>query len=168
MDGCGRRLSTTRLFAAVAGGGRSWARADVSRAAVVCDLRRGPAALSWFRGLACDGALILAHAALLPAVAAVEHRPAYHRGPLSLLHASVSLRTYAAARWRVERARAHQRGQLAMTTTAQLRSGKGAADENFTVAPWILQRRHRQGILALYEFVRVADDIADHRGPGET
>src|SRR3974390_575130 len=76
MDGCGRRLSTTRLFAAVAGGGRSWARADVSRAAGVCDLRRGPAALSWFRGLAWVGSLFLAPAALLPAVAAVEHRPA--------------------------------------------------------------------------------------------
>ena len=49
-----------------------------------------------------------------------------------------------------------------MTTSAQLRSGKGAADENFPVASWIIQRRHRRVILAFYEFVRVADDIADH------
>ena len=54
-----------------------------------------------------------------------------------------------------------------MTTSAQLRSGKGAADENFPVASWIIQRRHRRVILAFYEFVRVADDIADHGGLSE-
>ena len=49
-----------------------------------------------------------------------------------------------------------------MIASEQLRSGKGADDENFTVASWLIKRRHRPLIHAFYEFVRVADDIADH------
>lgn len=49
-----------------------------------------------------------------------------------------------------------------MTTSAEHRSGKGSHDENFPVASVLIQRRHRPAVLAFYEFVRVADDIADH------
>jgi squalene synthase HpnC len=42
------------------------------------------------------------------------------------------------------------------------RSGKGHRDENFPVASWLIHRRHRDVILAFYNFVRSADDIADH------
>ncbi len=49
-----------------------------------------------------------------------------------------------------------------MTTAGELRSGKGHRDENFPVASWLIDARHRGIILAFYEFVRVADDIADH------
>jgi len=49
-----------------------------------------------------------------------------------------------------------------MTTASELRSGKGHRDENFPVASWLIDARHRGIILAFYEFVRVADDIADH------
>ena len=49
-----------------------------------------------------------------------------------------------------------------MTHSGELRSGKGAHDENFPVASWLIKPRHRPVILAFYEFVRVADDIADH------
>lgn len=49
-----------------------------------------------------------------------------------------------------------------MTAAAELRSGKGHRDENFPVASWLIEPRHRGLILAFYEFVRVADDIADH------
>lgn len=49
-----------------------------------------------------------------------------------------------------------------MTHSGELRSGKGAHDENFPVVSWLIKRRHRPVILAFYEFVRVADDIADH------
>jgi squalene synthase HpnC len=45
---------------------------------------------------------------------------------------------------------------------AALRSGKGHKDENFPVASRLIHPRHRGAILAFYEFVRVADDIADH------
>jgi squalene synthase HpnC len=45
---------------------------------------------------------------------------------------------------------------------AALRSGKGHRDENFPVASRLIHPRHRGIILAFYEFVRVADDIADH------
>jgi squalene synthase HpnC len=52
--------------------------------------------------------------------------------------------------------------QLLMTTASELRSGKGHRDENFPVASWIIHPRHRAPILAFYNFVRTADDIADH------
>jgi len=45
---------------------------------------------------------------------------------------------------------------------SSLRSGKGHHDENFPVASHLIHRRHRGIILAFYEFVRIADDIADH------
>ena len=49
-----------------------------------------------------------------------------------------------------------------MTTAADLRSGKGSGDENFPVASRLIAPKHRPAIFAFYEFVRVADDIADH------
>jgi squalene synthase HpnC len=49
-----------------------------------------------------------------------------------------------------------------MITPADARSGKGHRDENFPVASRLIQPRHRAPILAFYEFVRTADDIADH------
>jgi hydroxysqualene synthase len=49
-----------------------------------------------------------------------------------------------------------------MITPAEARSGKGHRDENFPVASWLIHPRHRAPILAFYEFVRTADDIADH------
>jgi hydroxysqualene synthase len=52
--------------------------------------------------------------------------------------------------------------QFLMTTASELRSGKTHRDENFPVASWIIHPRHRALILAFYNFVRTADDIADH------
>src|SRR5215213_1060653 len=50
-----------------------------------------------------------------------------------------------------------------MTANAsELRSGKGHRDENFPVASKLIPPQHRAPILAFYEFVRTADDIADH------
>ena len=49
-----------------------------------------------------------------------------------------------------------------MITAAEVRSGKGHRDENFPVASRLIHPRHRGAILAFYEFVRTADDIADH------
>jgi hydroxysqualene synthase len=54
-----------------------------------------------------------------------------------------------------------------MTSASQLRSGKSHRDENFPVASWIIHPRHRAAILAFYNFVRTADDIADHPTLGE-
>jgi squalene synthase HpnC len=42
------------------------------------------------------------------------------------------------------------------------RSGKGHRDENFPVASWLIHPRHRGIVLSFYDFVRTADDIADH------
>lgn len=47
-------------------------------------------------------------------------------------------------------------------TSGDLRTGKGPRDENFPVASWLIGKQHRPAIHAFYEFVRVADDIADH------
>ena len=49
-----------------------------------------------------------------------------------------------------------------MTRAEDLRSGKGHRDENFPVASRLIRPEHRPVILAFYQFVRSADDIADH------
>jgi hydroxysqualene synthase len=43
-----------------------------------------------------------------------------------------------------------------------LASGKGHKDENFPVASFVIAPRHRPAIMAFYNFVRVADDVADN------
>src|SRR6478609_1754716 len=60
-----------------------------------------------------------------------------------------------------------QCSQFLMTTASELRSGKTHRDENFPVASWIIHPRHRALILAFYNFVRTADDIADHATLGQ-
>jgi squalene synthase HpnD/squalene synthase HpnC len=49
-----------------------------------------------------------------------------------------------------------------MTLAADWRSGKDHRGENFPVASRLIQARYRKPILAFYNFVRTADDIADH------
>jgi squalene synthase HpnC len=49
-----------------------------------------------------------------------------------------------------------------MSIAAEIRSGKGEGDENFPVASRLIHPRHRAVILAFYNYVRTADDIADH------
>ena len=54
-----------------------------------------------------------------------------------------------------------------MESASELRSGKGHRDENFPVASKLIAPRHRGIIFAFYEFVRTADDIADHPTLGD-
>jgi hydroxysqualene synthase len=49
-----------------------------------------------------------------------------------------------------------------MTLAADVRSGKDHRGENFPVASRLIAARHRKPILAFYNFVRTADDVADH------
>jgi len=49
-----------------------------------------------------------------------------------------------------------------MMDASEFRTGKGHRDENFPVASWLIAPSHRALILAFYNFVRSADDIADH------
>jgi squalene synthase HpnC len=49
-----------------------------------------------------------------------------------------------------------------MSDIAVASSGKTHRDENFPVASVFVAPRHRAPILAFYDFVRAADDIADH------
>ena len=46
-------------------------------------------------------------------------------------------------------------------TANKFRSGKSHRDENFPVASRLIHPRHRATILAFYNFVRTADDIAE-------
>ena len=55
-----------------------------------------------------------------------------------------------------------------MTSAADLRTGKGHRDENFPVASHLIHPRHRGVILAFYDFVRTADDVADNSQLSET
>ena len=45
---------------------------------------------------------------------------------------------------------------------AELQSGKGHHDENFPVASFLIAPRNRAPVLAFYNFVRAADDVADN------
>ncbi len=49
-----------------------------------------------------------------------------------------------------------------MDTAADLASGKGARDENFPVASFLLKAEYRAPVMGFYHFARAADDIADH------
>jgi hydroxysqualene synthase len=48
------------------------------------------------------------------------------------------------------------------TEISETSSGKTHKDENFPVASRLIAPQHRPAILAFYNFVRAADDIADH------
>lgn len=48
-----------------------------------------------------------------------------------------------------------------MNQISDFSSGKGHTDENFPVASVLISPRHRAPILAFYNFVRAADDVAD-------
>ena len=49
-----------------------------------------------------------------------------------------------------------------MITSAEVASGKGAGDENFPVASQLIAKKHRPAVMAFYDFVRAADDVADN------
>jgi squalene synthase HpnC len=53
-----------------------------------------------------------------------------------------------------------------MSAAEDFRSGKGHNDENFPVASFLIEARHRPAILAFYRFARIADDVADHESMG--
>jgi hypothetical protein len=96
------------------------------------------------------------------AVAAVERCAAGNCIVLSVLHGQFRISISEGAGRPVEGTHSRRCDELAMIHSGQLRSGKGAGGENFPVASRLIKRRHRPAILAFYEFVRVADDIADH------
>jgi squalene synthase HpnC len=52
--------------------------------------------------------------------------------------------------------------QQRATSDLETPSGKGAGDENFPVASWLLPAALRPHVAAFYAFVRAADDVADN------
>ena len=122
----------------------------------------GAGAPSLARWLGPDGAGVPADAAILSGLAAMGSGAACDRGRLHAIHCSnppTAMRAGRAAAGRGAFKPTHHVNDL---DAAQLRSGKGSGDENFPVASWLVAPRHRRPILAFYEFVRIADDIADH------
>src|SRR5262245_19652432 len=89
-------------------------------------------------------------------------RAACDRPAIHALHPRFRPPICARTGWKLEGTGAGQRVGTAMITPAEARSGKGHRDENFPVASRLIHPRHRGPILAFYEFVRTADDIADH------
>jgi squalene synthase HpnC len=53
-----------------------------------------------------------------------------------------------------------------MSSVAELQSGKSHGDENFPVASILIAPRYRAPVLAFYNFVRAADDVADSAAIG--
>src|SRR5581483_8400712 len=92
-------------------------------------------------------------------------RVAGDRLVLPRLHARLRIAIRQRQGRHVEGPRASERP--VMSAPAELRSGKGHRDENFPVASRLIAPRHRAPILAFYEFVRTADDMADHPKLGE-
>ena len=122
----------------------------------------GTAQVARARGLGADGHRISADVAVLPAVPFVGCRAACYCLAIYALHPRFRLSICARTGRKLEGARASQRIGTVMITAAEARSGKGHRDENFPVASRLIHPRHRAPILAFYEFVRTADDIADH------
>src|SRR5665647_1929431 len=108
------------------------------------------------------GGHVPAGAAVLPAVATMGAYSAADRTSLHGLYPRLRLSICTQSRRLVERPHSVERERRTMTNANEFRSGKTHRDENFPVASWLIQPRHRTLILAFYAFVRCADDIADH------
>src|SRR5262249_54670600 len=105
---------------------------------------------------------IYSNTSFLSFVTTLERRVAGNRVALSVLHARFRLSVFARKGRPMEGAHSSGCAKPVMVHSGELRSGKGSHDENFPVAARLIKRRHGPVILAFYEFVRVADDIADH------
>ena len=130
----------------------------------------GPARWLGLAGLGPDGGRLLPDAAALRTLGPVGIGPAGHRAVLHAVHPrfSPAIRPRQGRIMEGPRTGPGTMTQDAMTEDpAALRSGKGHRDENFPVASRLIHPRHRGAILAFYEFVRVADDIADHASLAE-
>src|SRR4029078_12495132 len=99
---------------------------------------------------------------VLSTVTRLERGPAGDCVALPVLHPQFRISVSAGTGRAMEGARSSGCAGLAMIHSGELRSGKGSHDENFPVASRLIKRQHRPAILAFYEFVRVADDIAYH------
>ena len=53
-------------------------------------------------------------------------------------------------------------GRRGRRGVSDLSSGKGARDENFPVASFLIAPKHREVVMRFYAVARMADDIADH------
>ena len=136
--------------------------ACLSCAATAGDLRGRNRAMAWHFHLGADGTQLWADTALLSRDVVLGHCAADDRAVVHVIHARFRLGFRAGTRWPVEGSRAGERLGDAMTAAETFRTGKGHRDENFPVASVLIRAVHRPAILAFYNFVRTADDIADH------
>src|SRR5215470_12564998 len=118
--------------------------------------------MDWGWSVGADVRRLSADVTILPVVAVMGSRAACYCFAVHALHPRFGPSICARTGRKLEGTRASQRVGPAMITPADARSGKGHRDENFPVASRLIHPRHRGPILAFYEFVRTADDIADH------
>src|SRR5262249_12274447 len=109
-----------------------------------------------------DGPGFSADASILPLVAVMGARAAGDRAAIHALHPRFCLPICARTGWQLEGTHAGQRIGAVMITPDETRSGTGHRDEHVPVGSRLIEPRRRAPILAFYEFVRTADDIADH------
>src|SRR5262249_42024685 len=136
--------------------------ADLSRACAAGYFRQRRGAMDRGWNLGADVHRLPADVAVLPVVALMGFRAACYCLAVHALHPRFGPSIGARTGRKLEGAGAGQRVGAAMITPAEARSGKGHRDENFPVASRLIHPRNRGPILAFYEFVRTADDIADH------
>ena len=157
-----RPMRSSTIRRSIARRHRRWPGAHLSGSAVHGAVRLRLGADLRHRRLGADGDLVPADVAVLSALALVGGGAARYQFPLHALHLD-SAYQYAAGKGGSWKGRVQAKAR--MSTAGELRSGKGHRDENFPVASRLIDARHRGIILAFYEFVRVADDIADHATP---
>src|SRR5665811_2263358 len=155
-------LRAASLFAAAARGNGCRHGADLSASGYSGAVQPRSCADARPARLGDHGDRVPADTAVLPAVAAMGAFSARDRARLHGLYPRLRLSICPQARRHVERPHSVERERRMMTDASVFRSGKTHRDENFPVASWLIQPRHRTLILAFYAFVRCADDIADH------
>src|SRR5262249_18121615 len=155
-------LCAAALLSACAVGSDRRDGAGLSRASAAGYFRqrRGGRARGWTVG--ADVHRFPADVAVLLVVALMGLRAACYCLAVHALHPRFGPSIRARTGRHLEGAGAGQRVGAAMITPAEARSGKGHRDENFPVASPLIHPRHRPPLRAFYEFVRTADDIADH------
>ena len=136
---------------------------DLPRAAAAAGFLVGSRRIRRCDRLHADDCVLRPDAALLRSAPGMGGSSAGRGAGLHGVDGPVGNRTCAWARGQVEGALADTAGRCAMTEAAALRSGKTYRTENFPVASRLLGAEHRAPIMAFYNFVRTADDVADHR-----
>ena len=168
--GLAHRLCAIALFAGPSRRHRPRTGADLSGAGGACAFRARRAAIHRHFRLDSDGLGVPPDAEILSSINALGPGIAGHRGDVYGVYARFRL-SACPRPWRhVEGPRASEclkvfwncMTDVSINGADDWRTGKGHRDENFPVASFSFIGAIAAPILAFYNFVRTADDIADH------